>query len=225
MTPCLFSISYGGLWGQAALDLPAFIAKAAALGLRGRHARRQAAAPVAARLSAGTRRRVEGRPRRPRRRVPGRRRVHRLRRDAGRRGARHRDADRLRRIAVPHRPRARGEHRPRVHRVRDRIRSRSARLWNRVVAALREVCDRAAAYGFTVAIQNHHDVGVHTDALLELLDRHRPAELQARVRRVVAGPPRRGPVRVGPAGGPAHGHHDERRLHPAAAVPATGRQW
>ena len=34
MTPCLFSISYGGLWGQASLDLPAFIAKAAALGYR-----------------------------------------------------------------------------------------------------------------------------------------------------------------------------------------------
>src|SRR4051812_25633322 len=32
MTPCLFSISYGGLWGQAALDLPGFVAKAAGLG-------------------------------------------------------------------------------------------------------------------------------------------------------------------------------------------------
>jgi sugar phosphate isomerase/epimerase len=34
MQPCLFSISYGGLWGQAALDLPSFIAKASALGYR-----------------------------------------------------------------------------------------------------------------------------------------------------------------------------------------------
>src|SRR5215208_4994091 len=34
MRPCLFSISYGGLWGQATLDLPAFVAKAAALGYR-----------------------------------------------------------------------------------------------------------------------------------------------------------------------------------------------
>src|SRR5215211_1317542 len=34
MRPCLFSISYGGLWGQAALDLPAFVAKAADLGYR-----------------------------------------------------------------------------------------------------------------------------------------------------------------------------------------------
>lgn len=42
-------------------------------------------------------------------------------------------------------------------------------LWPRVVAALRECCDRAAGYGVTVAIQNHHDLAVHTAALLELL--------------------------------------------------------
>ncbi len=42
-------------------------------------------------------------------------------------------------------------------------------LWPRVVAALRECCDRAAAHGVTIAIQNHHDLAVHTTALLELL--------------------------------------------------------
>jgi sugar phosphate isomerase/epimerase len=41
--------------------------------------------------------------------------------------------------------------------------------WRQTVAALREACDRAAAHGMTVAVQNHHDVGVHTAALLELL--------------------------------------------------------
>lgn len=41
--------------------------------------------------------------------------------------------------------------------------------WNRVAGAVREMCDRAAAHGVTIAIQNHHDVGLHTDALLELL--------------------------------------------------------
>ena len=41
--------------------------------------------------------------------------------------------------------------------------------WGRVVGALREICDRAAAYGVTVAVQNHHDLGVHTDVLLEML--------------------------------------------------------
>src|SRR5439155_11483779 len=41
--------------------------------------------------------------------------------------------------------------------------------WQKVVGALREMCDRAAAHGLTVAVQNHHDLAVHTAALLELL--------------------------------------------------------
>jgi sugar phosphate isomerase/epimerase len=48
-------------------------------------------------------------------------------------------------------------------------------LWNRGVAAIREMCDRAASRDVTIAIQNHHDLAVHTDALLELLaDINRP---------------------------------------------------
>ena len=42
-------------------------------------------------------------------------------------------------------------------------------IWNGVVRALREMCDRAAAHGVTVAVQNHHDLGVHSDVLLEVL--------------------------------------------------------
>src|SRR5262249_20160848 len=41
--------------------------------------------------------------------------------------------------------------------------------WRQSVSCLREVCDRAAALEMTVAVQNHHDAGVHTTALLELL--------------------------------------------------------
>lgn len=41
--------------------------------------------------------------------------------------------------------------------------------WDRTVAGLREVCDRARSLGITIAVQNHHDIGVHSDALLELL--------------------------------------------------------
>ncbi len=41
--------------------------------------------------------------------------------------------------------------------------------WGRVVAALREASDRAAEHGATLAVQNHHDLAVHTDVLLELL--------------------------------------------------------
>jgi len=42
-------------------------------------------------------------------------------------------------------------------------------VWEHVVECLQECCDRAAAYGVTIAIQNHHDIAVHTDAMLELL--------------------------------------------------------
>lgn len=41
--------------------------------------------------------------------------------------------------------------------------------WRRVVETIREMCDRAAAYDVTLAVQNHHDLAVHTDVLLELL--------------------------------------------------------
>ncbi len=42
-------------------------------------------------------------------------------------------------------------------------------IWNGAVHALREMCDRAAAHRVTLAVQNHHDLGVHSDVLLEML--------------------------------------------------------
>lgn len=42
-------------------------------------------------------------------------------------------------------------------------------LWQGVVRTLREMADRVADDHITLAIQNHHDVAVHSDALLELL--------------------------------------------------------
>jgi len=38
-----------------------------------------------------------------------------------------------------------------------------------VVRTLQEMCDRAAEHNVTIAVQNHHDIGVHTDWLLEIL--------------------------------------------------------
>jgi sugar phosphate isomerase/epimerase len=43
-------------------------------------------------------------------------------------------------------------------------------LWDRTAKAIQECCERAAAYDCTIAIQNHHDLGVHSNALLELLN-------------------------------------------------------
>ena len=42
-------------------------------------------------------------------------------------------------------------------------------VWKTTVRTIQEMCDRAAHYDVTLAIQNHHDIGVHSDALLELL--------------------------------------------------------
>lgn len=42
-------------------------------------------------------------------------------------------------------------------------------LWRRTVAIIREMCDRASDYRVTIAIQNHHDLALDTDALLDLV--------------------------------------------------------
>ena len=44
-----------------------------------------------------------------------------------------------------------------------------AENWSRTVKAIQECCAVAADSGVTIGIQNHHDVGVHSKALLELL--------------------------------------------------------
>ena len=42
-------------------------------------------------------------------------------------------------------------------------------IWQGVVSSLREMCDRCAEHNVTIAVQNHLDIAVHSDALLELL--------------------------------------------------------
>jgi sugar phosphate isomerase/epimerase len=42
-------------------------------------------------------------------------------------------------------------------------------IFAKLAGAVREMCDRAADHGVTIALQNHHDLGVHSDVLLELL--------------------------------------------------------
>jgi len=44
-----------------------------------------------------------------------------------------------------------------------------AAVWDRTVRAIQECCDRSAPFGVTIGLQNHHDVAVHSKALLELL--------------------------------------------------------
>lgn len=49
-----------------------------------------------------------------------------------------------------------------------------SRQWQIVVEALQACCDRAARFGVTIGVQNHHDIGVHTkslEAILAAVDR------------------------------------------------------
>jgi sugar phosphate isomerase/epimerase len=168
MTPCLFSISYGGLWGQADLDLPAFVAKAAALGYR-------------AVMLAGKRPHLS-----PLDYPPDR--VAELKAVLDGLGvscpvvAAYTDFAGMPAVEVPATElqiayveslcrigRGLGASIVRVFTAYETDSQSVGAIWSRVVGALREACDRAAGYGFTVAVQNHHDVGVHSDALLELL--------------------------------------------------------
>ncbi len=42
-------------------------------------------------------------------------------------------------------------------------------LWRRVVTIVREMCDRARDHRVAIAVQNHHDLALDTDALLDLV--------------------------------------------------------
>jgi sugar phosphate isomerase/epimerase len=174
MRTALFSISYAGLWGQDALELPQFFEQAAALGFGGV-------------MLAGKRPNLS-----PLDVTPER--IERLKQDLAHSGLRceavagYTDFAGGAAVEVPYvemqvayvgsLARLAAELDCRIVRVFTAYESPDqaiGTLWPRVVAALRECCDQAAAHGVTIAVQNHHDLGVHTQALLELLcDVERP---------------------------------------------------
>lgn len=169
MTPCLFSISYAGFWGQAVLKLADFIPHAAGLGfesvmIAGKrpHLSPLDAAeqiePLKAALAAANLR-----------------------------------CDVLGAYTNLVQPVGVGCEVPQIEfqiayveslaRIAPQLGAKVVRIfgayeidgqdpqtqWNRCAAAIREMCDRSAAHGVTIALQNHHDVGLHTAALLEML--------------------------------------------------------
>lgn len=168
MQPCLFSISYAGLWGQASMSLPEFIARAGRLGfgsvmLAGKrpHLSPLDATPeflqelkdalkqsqvrcdiMAAyvNLAPGTAAEVP---------VIEFQIAY---------------VDALARIA-----KELGAGIVRIFTAYDSPGHDLHAARSRVVSAIREMCDRAAAHGVTLAIQNHHDLALHTDSLLDLL--------------------------------------------------------
>lgn len=168
MQPCVFSISYGGLWGQASLDLPAFIAKAASIGYRAAMlaGKRPHLSPLdwpverAAELKAILDRHNVKCP------------IVAAYTDFAGMPAAEVPAIEMQIAYVESLCRIGRELGAKIVRVFTAYETSTQPLgvvWNRTVAAIREACDRATLYGFTVAIQNHHDIGVHSDALLEFL--------------------------------------------------------
>ena len=169
MKHCLFSISYAGLWGQHRLELTEFISKAATLGYDGV-------------MIAGKRPHLS-----PLDSTPER--IGAIKAHLDREGisceviAGYTDfsgagpgdipalemqiayVEALSRIAS-----GLGARIVRVFTAYEVVGQAPAVLWNRAVSSLRECSDRAAAYEIIIAIQNHHDIGVHSDSLLELLN-------------------------------------------------------
>jgi sugar phosphate isomerase/epimerase len=167
--PILFSVTYAGLWGQARLTLEEFIPRAAALGyagvelmgkrphlspldwtddrlegLRGlcaRHALEVACVAAYTNFTGGAESRE----------VPfGEMQVQYVESLC-------RMAQRLGCSLV------------RVFTAYERDDLPMAAQWEQTAAAIRECCRRAAPYGVTIGIQNHHDVAVHTKSLMELM--------------------------------------------------------
>ncbi len=161
----LHSVSYSGSWGQAALSLDAFIAKAAALGFDG----------------------VEIMAKRPHFSLLdyGEDEIARLRDHLGANGVKHAviaaytnfTAD-LEHAEVPHAE-------MQIHYVTELARAAAAlgassirvftayehpaapyqRQWNTVVNALRETARRAADHGVVIGVQNHHDIAADFESL------------------------------------------------------------
>jgi sugar phosphate isomerase/epimerase len=168
MKPCLFSVSYSGSWGQASLSLPEFIARAGQLGFASVMigGKRPHLSPLDASLAF-----VE--------QLQAALRQARVTCDciAGYTNLASGTAaevplvemqiayvESLARVAA-----ALGAAVVRVFTAYEMGDRDPPTLGRRVVAAVREMCDRAGEHRITIAIQNHHDVALDTDALLELL--------------------------------------------------------
>lgn len=167
MTPCLFSVSYAGFWGQSALSLPEFIARAGRLGfasvmLAGKRPHlspldatpellRQVKADLAqAKIGCGVLAAYTNLA------ASGAAEVPEIEMQIA-------YVESLARIAAELDAKL-----VRVFTAYEAAGSDPQASWRRVVAALGEMCDRAARHGVTIAIQNHHDLALDTDALLDL---------------------------------------------------------
>src|SRR5262245_62120577 len=160
MQLCLFSISYGGLWGQAALDLRSFVRRAASLGYEAvmLAGKRPHLSPLDMNADAVAALRDELKTANVKCAVVGA----------------YTDLTPANAAEVPFLEMQIG-YVESLCKIGSQLGASLVRIftayeapgqnphanWQRVVTTVREICDRAAMYGVTVAIQNHHDVGLH----------------------------------------------------------------
>ncbi len=165
---CLFSVSYAGYWGQDALDLPAFVRHAGKLGYR--RLMLAGKRPHLSILDASDERLGEVRAalQQANVSVP----IIGAYVDAAGGSAAEVPYLEMQIAYVEQLARLGAQLGSRIVRVftsYEGVDGRGPALWNVTVRMLQEMSDRAAAFGQTLAVQNHHDVAVGTDALLELL--------------------------------------------------------
>ena len=167
MKHCLFSISYAGLWGQGRLDLLDFIDRAGELGYDGV-------------MIAGKRPHLSPLDATPERLEEVKARLDRAGIDCAVIGG-YTDFSGAASPMVPV-PEMQIAYVESLARIAAQVGAKYVRVfsgyekqgeplihvWERIVASLQECADRAAAYGVTLAVQNHHDMGVCTDAMAEL---------------------------------------------------------
>ena len=164
----LHSVSYSGSWGQAFLSVDQFVDKAAALGYSG--VLLMAKRPHLSVLDYSEPRRAALRDR-----LSGRGLT------AAVAGYTNFTAD-LEHGEVPHRE-FQIEYVTELARLASGIGARMVRVftgydhpaasytaqWNMIVAALKECCRRAADFGVTIGVQNHHDIAVGSESMHDLL--------------------------------------------------------
>ena len=169
MPALLHSVSYSGSWGQAALPLDQFVAKAAELGFEG--VMLMAKRPHLSLLDYGERERAS------------------LRGHIERHGIRHVCVAAYNNFTadwehgeVPHREiqvhylaelarltRDLGGNLVRIFTAYEHPAAGYSAQWNAVVAAIRELARRASEYGVTIGVQNHHDLGVGYESQYDLI--------------------------------------------------------
>jgi sugar phosphate isomerase/epimerase len=165
----LHSVSYAGLWGQAFLSVEEFVDKAAALGYQG--VMLMAKRPHVSVLDYGPNERARLRARLEKNDlqsvcVAG---YTNFTADLDHADIPHREIQVQHVIELAHLAHDLGGRLVRVFTGYEAVSHGHSSQWNLVVAALKECAQRAAEYGVTIGVQNHHDIACSSEALFELI--------------------------------------------------------